>query len=61
LLEAVAQVSPSRIVYVSCDSATLARDIKILVGLGYDFVEATPVDMFPWTLHVETVALMVKN
>jgi 23S rRNA (uracil1939-C5)-methyltransferase len=60
LLEAVAQVSPSRIVYVSCDPATLARDIKILKGLGYDFTEATPVDMFPWTLHVETVALLVK-
>ena len=61
LLEVVAQVNPARIVYVSCDAATLARDIKTLVGLGYDFVEATPVDMFPWTLHVETVALLVKN
>ena len=61
LLEAVAQVSPTRIVYVSCDPATLARDIKILSGLGYEFVEATPVDMFPWTLHVETVALLSKR
>ena len=60
LLEAVAQVNPARIVYVSCDAATLARDIKTLVGLGYDFVEATPVDMFPWTLHVETVVLMSR-
>jgi 23S rRNA (uracil1939-C5)-methyltransferase len=61
LLEAVAQVSPDRIVYVSCDPATLARDIKALAGLGYKFVEATPVDMFPWTLHVETVVLMIRN
>jgi 23S rRNA (uracil1939-C5)-methyltransferase len=61
LLDAVAQVGPERIVYVSCDPATLARDIKILGGLGYSFVEATPVDMFPWTLHVETVALMAKT
>ncbi len=59
LLESVAQVAPSRIVYVSCDPATLARDIKILETLGYQFVEVTPVDMFPWTLHVETVALLV--
>jgi 23S rRNA (uracil1939-C5)-methyltransferase len=59
LLEAVAQVAPARIVYVSCDPATLARDIKILEGLRYQFVEATPVDMFPWTLHVETVALLI--
>ena len=61
LLESVAQVSPMRIVYVSCDPATLARDIKILGGLGYEFVEATPVDMFPWTLHVETVVLLKRT
>jgi 23S rRNA (uracil1939-C5)-methyltransferase len=61
LLEAVAQVSPSRIVYVSCDPATLARDIKILETLGYQFVEATPVDMFPWTLHVEAIVLMTRR
>lgn len=60
LLEAVASVSPSRIVYVSCDPATLARDIKVLTDLGYTFVEATPVDMFPWTLHVECVSLLVR-
>lgn len=61
LLETVALVSPKRIVYVSCDPATLARDIKVLGGLGYEFVEATPVDMFPWTLHIETVALLTKK
>ena len=61
LLEAVASVTPSRIVYVSCDPATLARDIKVLTDLGYTFVEATPVDMFPWTLHVECVALMTRR
>jgi len=59
VLEAVAKVGPTRIVYVSCDPATLARDIKILETLGFQFVEAMPVDMFPWTLHVETVALMI--
>ncbi|MGI6747544.1 MAG: 23S rRNA (uracil(1939)-C(5))-methyltransferase RlmD [Anaerovoracaceae bacterium] len=63
VLNAVAEVQPDRIVYVSCDPATLARDIKILGEKGYRFVEAQPVDMFPWTEHVECVVLMqnVKN
>ena len=56
LLDAVAEAAPERIVYVSCDPATLARDVKLLGLLGYDFVEATPVDMFPWTGCVETVS-----
>ena len=60
LLKAVVEIAPKRIVYVSCDPATLARDIACLEGKGYKFEEATPVDMFPWTLHVETVALLTK-
>lgn len=60
VLAAVAEAGPSRIVYVSCDPATLARDIKILGGYGYKFVEAQPVDMFPQTGHVECVALMSR-
>ena len=60
LLNAVVQAAPDRIVYVSCDPATLARDIKYLTGQGYEFIEATPVDMFPHTGHVETVVLMSK-
>ena len=55
LLEAVVKAAPERIVYVSCDPATLARDIKWLGEHGYEFKEATPCDMFPWTGHVETV------
>ena len=47
LLETVVSVAPEKIVYVSCDPATLARDIKFLTENGYAFVEATPVDMFP--------------
>lgn len=58
LLEAVGQVGPKRIVYVSCDPATLARDVKLLGEMGYMFVEATPVDMFPWTGCVETCVLL---
>ena len=46
--------------YVSCDPATLARDIKWLGEHGYEFKEATPCDMFPWTGHVETVCLLSK-
>ena len=60
LLEAVVKAAPERIVYVSCDPATLARDIKWLGEHGYKFREATPCDMFPWTGHVETVCLLSK-
>lgn len=61
LLEAVAKASVKRIVYVSCDPATMARDIRILGELGYEFKEATPVDMFPNTGSVETVALLSRK
>ncbi len=58
LLGAVVQAKPDRIVYVSCNPATLARDIKYLTDQGYEFKEATPVDMFPHTGHVETVVCL---
>ena len=61
LLSAVVQAAPDRIVYVSCDPATLARDIKYLTGQGYEFIEATPVDMFPHTGHCECVTLMTRK
>lgn len=61
LLEAVVQAAPDRIVYVSCDPATLARDIKWLGEHGYEFREATPCDMFPWTGHVETIVLLQRE
>lgn len=60
LLEAVAVAGVARIVYVSCDPATLARDIRLLRQMGYEFVEATPVDMFPHTAAVEVVCLLSK-
>lgn len=60
LLRAVASCEVDKIVYVSCDPGTLARDIKLLGELGYEFVEATPVDMFVATMHVETVVLLSK-
>lgn len=60
LLDAVTAAEPSRIVYISCDPATLARDVKYLNGKGYRFMEATPADLFCWTGHVECVVLMSK-
>ena len=60
LLRAAASCDVDKIVYVSCDPGTLARDVKVLGELGYEFIEATPVDMFVATMHVETVALLSK-
>jgi len=60
LLEAVAKTGVERIVYVSCDPATLARDIKLLGELGFEFKEATPCDMFPHTAHCEVVSLLQR-
>ena len=54
-------MEPKRIVYVSCNPATMARDIKILTHYGYELQEVQPVDMFPMTAHVEVVALLTRN
>ncbi len=61
VLESVASIGPERIVYVSCDPETLARDVKVLIQKGYKLAEVQPVDMFPGTAHVETVALLSKS
>ena len=61
LLEALANAKIPRISYVSCDPATLARDVKILSERGYQLEWAQPVDMFPWTEHVECAASIVRN
>ena len=60
-VRAVCSMGPQRVVYVSCDPATLARDILRFTELGYTLREATAVDMFPRTSHVETVVLMTKK
>lgn len=60
LLETILQMQPKRIVYVSCDSATLARDLKYLCKEKYQIEKIQPVDMFPESVHVETVCLLSK-
>ncbi|MEG0772735.1 23S rRNA (uracil(1939)-C(5))-methyltransferase RlmD [Clostridium sp.] len=61
LLKALAEIKPKRIVYVSCDPATLARDLAVLDNLGYKTMEIQPVDMFPQGHHVETVCLIERK
>lgn len=60
-LDTMLKMSPDRIVYVSCDSATLARDLRILCDGGYELKRIRPVDMFPQTVHVETVVLLSQQ
>lgn len=60
-LSAILTASPERIVYVSCNPATLARDAKVLAEGGYKLVSATPVDMFPNTEHIECAAKFIKE
>lgn len=58
LLDAIGKAKPRRVVYVSCDPSTLARDLKILEEKGYKTEKVQPVDMFPHTSHVESIILM---
>ena len=61
VIASVAGMGPKRVVYVSCDPATLGRDVKIFDGFGYKAVRAAAVDMFPGTRHVETVVLLSRE
>ena len=61
VVEAIASMAPDRVVYVSCDPATLGRDVKLFAGLGYALTRAAAVDMFPRSAHVESVALLSRN
>ena len=54
-------MSPERVVYVSCDPATLARDVKLLNAKGYALRHAESVDLFPRCAHVETVCLLSRK
>ena len=59
-LETMIQMQPDRIVYVSCDSATLCRDLKYLCANGYELKQVTPVDQFCHSMHVEVVSLLQR-
>ena len=61
VVDSIAKMAPPRVVYVSCDPATLARDVKRFSERGYTLRKAAAVDMFPRTYHVETVALLTQN
>ena len=60
VVETIAGMAPDRVIYVSCDPATLARDVARFAPLGYAPVQAVAVDLFPRTAHVETVCLLSK-
>ena len=60
-LRAVVEMGPERIIYVSCDPATLARDLARLQLADYQALEVQPVDMFPWTAHVESIIMMTNS
>ena len=61
VIEAMAAMGPRRIVYVSCDPATLARDVKLLRERGYAQQTAEAVDLFPRCAHIETVCLLSRQ
>ena len=61
LLDTIVNMAPEKVVYVSCDSATLARDLKYLNEYGYVVRKVQPVDMFPMGVHVETVCLLSRK
>ena len=61
LLGTIVKMRPEKVVYVSCDPATLARDLKVLCAQGYELRRVRAVDMFPMTVHVETVVLLSKG
>ena len=60
VIDVISEIKPKKIVYISCNVSTLARDIERLTQKGYTLQKVQPVDMFPETMHVETVALLSK-
>ncbi len=61
VLKTIGKMRPERVVYVSCKASTMARDLRLLEDMGYKTQEVQPVDMFPWTYHVETIVALYKK
>ena len=61
VIDAIAKIQPEKVIYVSCDPATLARDVKRFQVKGYSLQNATPFDQFPQTSHIETIALITRE
>ena len=61
LLNTILKMKPERVVYVSCDSATLARDLKVLCAEDYELMRVSTTDMFPQSTHVETAVLLQRK
>lgn len=59
--EAFIKLAPKKIAYVSCDPATLARDVRVFCAAGYELLEVQPIDLFPQTYHIESVSLLVRK
>ncbi len=60
VIDTIISMAPEKVVYVSCNPSTLARDVKLFEAGGYKLVKVQPVDMFPWSVHVETVILLQR-
>ena len=61
LIDTLIRINPPRLIYVSCNPATLARDLALLVPAGYRVEAVQPVDLFPWTGHIESIVLMSRD
>ena len=61
LIETMIRLQPAKLIYVSCNPATLARDLALLRPAGYQVTDVQPVDLFPWTGHIESVILMSRG
>ncbi|MBK7142402.1 MAG: tRNA (uracil-5-)-methyltransferase [bacterium] len=59
-MKKIVELAPPRILYISCNPATFARDARDLVDAGYRLPKVTPVDMFPHTMHIETVGMFTR-
>jgi 23S rRNA (uracil1939-C5)-methyltransferase len=60
-IEEIVRLAPQRVVYISCDPAPLARDARNLVDAGYKLQKVQPVDLFPQTYHIESIALFTRQ